>query len=370
MEGILTSDYRLAYPEFYNIYPIINEVSIYSGGSDNSKFSEKGLLLDDNYGRVLNSAVACPYGNSKHLPFYKVISKYQVAEELRVPFRKIPVFKFESVDALQLLINEIKQENATYEVLLRGQTKMYTINRSIEEKLFLFGEDALKEPSFHPSFLRSNFNEYFIYALWHSQTAMLLNDVGIDLKPSLTPEEYRSYCSDIYKIKNSPHFTTISLGFAQHYGLPSVGLDLTNDLKVAAWFASYNLLIDDEGIATPNVITDFSQSTIFIFRCPADTVFSYRDIKPKYLHNTRPDRQNAWFGHCGWGMSKNQLASYLTCAIRLNSNILNGFDEGYARFLFPQNSEDHVLDYFLNMKENTRNIGDVARALKKIYTIC
>ena len=370
MESINISDSKLEYPGFFNIYPIQNEISIHSGVNELAKNKDSSqLLVDDNYGRVLNDNIDCPYGNSKTINYYNHSKHHTIIDELRVPFRKIPIYKFEDYERLSKLISQIENENPGYEILLRGQNSLYTIGRLADENLFLFGDSKAKEPSFKPSFVRSNFNEFFMYGLWHSQTALMLNDVGIDLKEVLNSEDYLEYRKDVFKIKNSPHFTPISLGFAQHYGLPSVGLDLTKDIKVAAWFATNKLIIDKDGLAETRQLEDFSESTIFIFRCPKDTVFSHKSIKPKFIENTRPDRQDAWFCHSGWGLSKNQLASYLVCAIRLNDRALTVSNSDYTNYLFPDRSEDLVLNYFMDIKTNSKTTGEVKRALNKIYLL-
>lgn len=370
MQLINITDSKLEYPGFYNIYPIQNEMSIHSGIIELAKKEDSThFFIDDNYGRVLNENINCPYGNSKTINYYSHSAYHKIIDELRVPFRKIPVYSFEDYDSLSKLISQIERENPDYEILLRGQTSLYTIGRTSDENLFLFGDDKAKEPSFKPSFVRSDFNEFFIYGLWHSQTALMLNDVGIDLKKVLKSEDYLEYRKDVFKIKNSPHFTPISLGYAQHYGLPSVGLDLTKDIKVATWFATNKLIIDNDGLAETRQLEDFSESTIFIFRCPKDTVFSHKSIKPKFIENTRPDRQDAWFCHSGWGLSKNQLASYLVCAIRLNDQASNLSNSDYTNYLFPSRSVDLVLNYFMDIKENSKNTGEVKRALNKIYLL-
>ncbi|TSD63860.1 FRG domain-containing protein [Inquilinus sp. KBS0705] len=367
MEKITYDDPRIEYPAFYNIYPIMNERSASGTIDPVAKFDDRALWLDEQYGRVITAQNSAVYGSSNKLPYYKTYDRFKVVDYVRVPFRKIPIFEANEFAQIDALYTKLKHDEPGYQVLLRGQTTVYSLHREEDENMFLFGENTPKEPSFHPSFLRAKFDEYFMYALWHSQTAMLLNDIGVDLKSLLNESQYKEYKIDEYKIKNSAHFTPIALGFAQHYGLPSVGLDLTDNLKVAAWFASHTLPIDDLGITNPTSIIDFGKSTIFFFRCPLDTVFSYDAIKPKHLTNTRPDRQKAWFGHCGWGMAKNQLASYLICGIRIDIRILNLFDDNYANHLFPSRETDLVLDFFLNMKENKRNKGEVERALKRIY---
>ena len=364
MEKISLDDERLKYPGFFNIYPIQNEMSMSATTNSTAK---NEFWLDDFYGRIISNKVHNTYGNSQILGDYKTAKDNIAIEHLRVPFRKIPIFKYENMAQISLLINEITKENPDYEILLRGQTKQYTINRTEEEKLFLYGEKNPIEPSFQPSFIRSNFNEFFIYSLWHSQTALLLNDIGIDLSKILLDIDFEIFKKDVINIKLSPDFTPISLGFAQHYGLPSIGLDLTKSIKVATWFASHKMNIDEQGSTTITDLEDFSESTIYIFRCPKDSVFSHQMIKPKYINNTRPDRQDAWFGHVGWGCAKNQLASYLVCGVRLDETVLNLYDQNYADYLFPSKTEDLVLDYFMNVKNNSKYKGEVERALKKLY---
>jgi FRG domain len=362
-------DIRNKYPGFYNIYPIENEISIHSITKDSLLNKGGKYFLDDYYGRIIESNSVSPYGDGRKSGYYLRHYPEKIIDTLRVPFRKIPIYELDGTRQIQELIETIAEENPSHSILLRGQTTFYPLDRKKSETAFLYGEDSVKEPSFQPSFLRSNFNETFIYSLWHSQTALLLDDVGVDLSKFLTAKQLRDYYDDVTKIKGSPHFTPIALGFAQHYGMPSIGLDLTKDLKVALWFAANRLDINNEGIASTYPISDFSDSTLYIFRCPDEAVFSHKQIKPKFINNTRPDRQDAWFSHVGWGLAKNQLASYLVCGVRLTSNILNLFEATYAKYLFPSRNEDLVLNTFLDIVENEKYIGEVRRALNKIYTL-
>ncbi|MBL7699099.1 MAG: FRG domain-containing protein [Chitinophagaceae bacterium] len=371
MNEINQDDIRLAYPGFYNIYSIRNEISIHSMRlpTDDLPQHQNSYLLDDHYGRVLQSNVSMPYAHSDAIDFYVRDFDADIVDVLRVPFRKIPVYRFTDVHQIEKLANKLKDENEGYTVLLRGQTKFYPIKRDAEEFMFLYGENAPKEPSFHPSFLRSKFNDFFIYNLWHAQVANMLHDIGVDLSGFLPEVKIKEYYADVDKIKGSPHFTPLALGIAQHYGLPSIGLDLTKDVKVACWFASHELKTGDKGVTSAPPLVDFKESTIYFFRCPADAVFSHQHVKPKFVENTRPDRQDAWFCHAGWGFAKNQLGSYLMAAIRLDESILSIFKDGYDHHLFPGREEDLMLNFFLDMRENDSQKGEVARALERIYLL-
>lgn len=362
------NDIKIKYPGFYNIYPIQQEISLSSNIGQFADTSAK-LLLDDYYGRMINPNTSSVYGDSNLLDYYFSHYSKKCDEYLRVPFRKIPVFEFVNLEEIKAMIKMIEENNSGYEILLRGQCKQYTLQRSKQETKFLYGEETVIEPSFQPSFLRNNFNEYFIYNLWHSQLALMLNDVGIDLSEYLSKTQMQEYYSDVDNIKSSPHFTPIALGIAQHYGFPSIGLDLTKDINVATWFATNSLKINDDGNAKTEVIKNFDQSTIYIFRCPKDSVFSHKNIKPKFIENTRPDRQDAWFSHVGWGYSKNQLASYLVCAIRLKPEAADSLDKDLDEYLFPNRDKDLVLNYFLDAKSNPKYKGEVKEAFKKIYVL-
>ena len=371
MKKIKLDDPKLIYPGIHNIYPIMNETSIHSNlkTSDSSLPKPSEHILDTNYGRILNTTAQQPYGDSKSMGYYYYYrnENIDIIDNLRVPFRKIPVFKFADLTQVKSIIQQIEKENSDFEILLRGQTSVYTIERTPTELNYLYGDSVCKEPSFQPSFLRSNFDEYFIKNLWHNQTSSMFSDVGIDLKNVISETDLKIYYDDVNKIKGHFHFTPMALGYAQHYGLPSIGLDLTKDLKVALWFASHKMKIEKSGLCDLSELNDFKESTLFIFRSPKDTVFSHKQIKPKKISNTRPDKQDAWFCHTGWGDSKNQLATNLCCAVRLDSSILNEFEDDYGSSLFPNREEDLVLNYFLDMKNRKENVNEVQRALNKIY---
>ena len=177
MIKINPNDPRLNYPGFYNIYPIKNEISFTATTNKIFDSIDTCITIDENYGRIINPNIKNSYGDSDNLKFYKCSDKFKIVDELRVPFRKIPIFEYDKLKNITQIIKEIEDENPNHEILLRGQTSLYTINRSENEKKDLFGKSNTKEPSFQPSFVRSDFNEFFIYSLWHSQTALLLNDL-------------------------------------------------------------------------------------------------------------------------------------------------------------------------------------------------
>jgi hypothetical protein len=362
----------IKYPAFYNINSIRNEISSSAGISTNKLSKKSDFFIDTCYGKIYNNskkAIEGLYGISSNMKYYFNNKELELVNELRVPFRKIPIYRVSKIKEIQDVISIIKKENPDYEILIRGQTKNYLLTRTDEEKQLFYGSTDIKEPSFLPSYLRKNFNEIFLQSMWNNKASDLFNDIGFNYSKTLPEEKFSVYKKDINYIKNTCLMTPFSLGIAQHYGMPSVGLDLTSDLDVANWFASNSMNIGPSGSTTTKKVdsTQHKSSMIYIFRCPKDIVFDYQIVKPKVFPISRPDMQSAWFGHVGWGAASNQLASYLVCAFELSKEYLDNITTNLERKLFPSIEDDPILEYFLREKNKTYYEGDVKKVLETIY---
>ncbi|WP_019281444.1 FRG domain-containing protein [Vibrio anguillarum] len=360
------------YPALYNLNVMYNEIHPTCNTSTVNRELGEDYFVDSYYGRVYDSSYynnVAIYGRSQNMDYYINSVVLDIVDELRVPFRKVPVFSVSNIDQVHSVIEKVKLENEDYEILLRGQTKPYFIDREPEEQELFYGECGIKEPSFMPSHLRHDFDEVFLESMWHSQVSMLFNDVGYHYQGKLSQQELQLYLKDTNYIRHTHLVTPFSLGIAQHYGMPSVGLDLTDNLVVANWFASNHMNIGDDGLTTTTKVDSSSHLTsmIYIFRCPKNTVFDYKVVKPKVFPNSRPDAQNAWFGHVGWGEATNQLGGYLVCAFKLTESYLNSLPEGLEEELFPKVEDDPILQFFMRKRNNPHYEGDAKKALKNIY---
>lgn len=357
----------LQYPAFFNAYPILNEIA--GVGSDIGVRTSKSygeIYLDDYYGRIFDrhsQDIGSKYGRSNKMHHYVRPRAMEIIDEMRVPYRRIPIFLANDVKTITDAIDELQRTNSSYEVLLRGQTRTYLVERPEEESTHFYGEAKVKEPSFLPSHLRNKFDPHFLKCMWQSQAAILLNDIAYDLGPS--------FAATVTEFRSSPLFLFFALGIAQHYGMPSVGLDLTDRLDVACWFATHKIMTAPTGKAATALVDLGSDvdvdPTVFVFRCPKDAVFDYEAARPKDLPTGRPDRQAAWFGFVGWGLSLNQLASYLMCGFRLSKDIVADQDPALDRNLFPYGDDDVILQYFLKMRAMEKYEGEAKRALGGIY---
>ena len=362
----------LKFSAFYNVYPIRNEIGVGAQKGSHAACPYGEIYCDDYYGRVFDrqsNAVAPKYGRAAKMRYYVPIPSLEAVEELRVPYRKVPIYETTSLRLMEQVLAELRLKNEGYEILVRGQTKLYLLPRDLDECIHFYGEPTVKEPSLLPSHLRKNFDPYFLKCMWQSQAAMLLNDIGYDLAQSATGSNPNGFWNTIPDFRNSPVFVLYALGIAQHYGLPSVGLDLTNRLDVACWFATHTLAIAPDGKAAIQLIKfgEDQAPTILFFRCPKDAVFAYEVIKPREFPVGRPDHQSAWFGHVGWGAASNQLGSYLMCGFRLKQEILNELNSDLDETLFPSPSDDLVLKHFIKMRGQEKYEGEAKRALQGIY---
>lgn len=357
------TDKMLDYPILYNGYPIINEVH-YTIENVNSVSVDNFLLLDNYYGRFFTDNILnghALYGNTNNMNFYNsgAIVKNKVVEELRVPYRRIPIYECTELSEIESMFSEVQIQNPDYRILLRGQNKLYTIQRSEKENYLLFGDESAKEPSFLPSFLRQDYDELFLQSVWNNIASMLLSKIA---------SESQDLNDKLLMFRQNPYFQTFSLAIAQHYGLPSVGLDLTDDLRVALWFALNTIDINGDGHANNKLVDDDDESIIFIFRCPQDTVFKYHNWNIENIsENSRPELQHAWFNHVGWGLSKNQMALHLVCGFKVSKE-WNNRTFSSASEIFPNRETDYILDFFLKLIDKRINKDcKTGKMLSKIY---
>jgi hypothetical protein len=340
-----------------------------SGLPPDASCSIAETIIDKKYGRMftpdclLQHAV---YGYTARMKYYVDFPGLLLVDELRVPYRRIPIFAVDRLDVISDAVKRLTSENSGHTILLRGQGKTYLLERAQRESDLLYGQ-PVNEPSFLPSSLRLDFAEFTLQSIWHNQAAMLLNDIAFDLKSTLSPSDMDEFWKEIEWLQRSPQFDGFALGIAQHYGLPSVGLDVTDDVRVAAWFALYDVSMDASRMARSTLVSPDARPTVFVFRCPTDAVFDYRDVRPKHFPTGRPDRQSAWFAHVGWGSAANQMASYLMCGFRLSPDVAAQLPSDFCAHLFPKRDDDPILQFFLAMKNQAKYEGEAKRALQRIY---
>jgi hypothetical protein len=340
-----------------NGYPILNEASYASVCNYRNSFDSSQIYIDDYYGRFFEgdflNEVQAPYGN-QNLNYYNHggIFRLPIVGELRVPYRRIPIYKPSSLDEITDAVLSIAENNPSFRILLRGQNDIYFIPRDQEEQEFLYG-GKVDEPSFLPSFSRKELDEVKTINAWHNFASLLI--------------EQASGCGIAYPslFQETELFNLFALGIAQHYGLPSVGLDLTDNVNVALWFAMHDVTYSSAEPVKATLTTQNDNSMIYVFRCSPLSIFAYKNLNVN-LGAERPIRQSAYFNHCGWGLAKNQLALDLAAAFKVDECFAQFLPSQYIHHLFPSKDEDLLLRTALEIR-NRFSDTEFGNLLSHIY---
>ena len=330
-----------------NGYSITNERSRYTLPltSNSNVYEPSKMYLDDNYGRfysgeILNHSMGI-YGNPL-MPYYDHGGQITlpIVDVIHVPYRKIPVYKVNSLGDIAPHLQEFAAYSPNHTILLRGQNNFYQLQRKNQKELVqLYYNTSVKEPSFLPSMTRRAICYHDTVSVWHNVAAMLLQRLKA------------GHHSIDENIRLSEKFHLFSLAVAQHYGLPSVGLDLTDDLAVALWFALYEATYSStEPVKAELIPADCNTANIYVFRCDKRTYFKFEDVVGDIGIN-RPSAQHAYFNHCGWGMQRNQMALQLMCAFRVDRLMAKELPSDIIRTIFPRIEDDEVLRILLDIKK-------------------
>ena len=293
--------------------------------------SNDDLIVDRYYGQVysrmpLNSAAL--YGRTPALPAFNC-EQLENDGFLRVPFRRIPRCVVRSRAEIEELVGRIQSPDPNLKIQYRGQSQEHLIVRSSETSQWLYGEDRVMEPSLQTSASRRTPPLESIMPEWCAAIRLFLEDRGQPL--SIGDEDKMG----------GPDFWLFALSLAQHYGLPTAGLDVTDRLDVALFFA---LMKYDKPkgtqLATYTRPLKYQLRPVIYVLAPSESQqFIWNDRRIEALPMGRPDRQSAQFIHVGWGYATNACARRIVIAFYLDPD--GDFGElPPVSDLFPATGED------------------------------
>lgn len=343
-----------------NIQPYRNEYSPFS------RIHEVGpaapgdeVLVDTYYGLAYDPwirAGGVPYGLTDKLP--KGPLDDLAAGYLRIPFARIPCIKVRDKVGLMRVVERIKQSYPDLPLLFRGQSSEYLLNRRADTLEALYG-DRVQEPSLLPSADRRGINIDMVGPVWCGTLRWFLDLWATKRKDDA---QYKR----IHEVGQHYLFHRFALAMAQHYGLPSSGLDVTDSIETALFFALHSF---SRSQTEPNILLcsrttrEGSAPVLYIFGVEIDMHYiSFEGQLLGELPNNRPSRQSAFFLHRGWGMARNQAACNLLVALYPD---LDG-DYGtlpMADYLFPGPKEDL---FGVAIESAKRYIGDKLPELNRL----
>ena len=307
-----------------------------------------GYLLDKHYRssfRAHDLGSQALYGardvlRDHYAAFYKNLV---FADLLRCKHYCVPMIDVSNPAELSAITNEIPIHSKEG-IFFRGQTSLYPLSRHAKVKSMLFGDSTSLEPSLGTSAARSNFD----YDQLHFALRYFIQDYVIRGASILEPfDEGRKRWQEL-SLSPLCELDYAIMALAQHYGLPSHGLDVTTSTDIAIWFAT-NVWSKAGNWATYRRKTEaeWGDDPVrwpVVFACQQVThslgmsLQKCRELSGFGLSAVRPDRQEASFFHGGHSDHQNRLAETVVCVFRLKP----GSWRTHASYeqLFPPLEED------------------------------
>lgn len=267
-----------------------------------------------------------------------------------------PIVDVSSAEELRAHISTIPNRHSEG-VFFRGQGRLYLLQRDPVVRQMLFGNSCSVEPSLITSASRYLTYDYDIvhFALKHflEQKILLRDEIaGSDLYMEWQGRSTSADC----------RLDSAILALAQHYGLPSHGLDVTDSVDVALWFAT-NVFSKDAATGVSGYkkmqADEWPQDPAqwpVVIACQAVTISiqsslqDCQELADFGFGAQRPISQKARFFQGGHSDHQNRLAEAVVCVFRLTPG--DYMTECSFESLFPPPSEDSAYRTMLEFAES------------------
>ncbi|WP_345449224.1 FRG domain-containing protein [Arthrobacter gyeryongensis] len=279
---------------------------------------------------------------------------------LSVPFRTVPRYFADSADTLITLLEENSQSAVSNSLgdgvpLYRGQNREHTLQRSRATRLKLFGDAHAIEPSLLPSGTRRS---------TPAAAATAFNSL-IESAVEISPEKPHSYDHETWSTFRGDNLKT---SFAQHYGLATPSLDLTEDFLVACWFATTRLQLATPGILRASPVDDEDICVIYVLRPDMD---AGAPIDVQMSPYGRPARQRGWVTTNTWGWRSNDAARHLEAAVYFEGRLRHELKPVLPQSdqLFVPQGSDVLMDLALSIGNRLPDSPITDALLRDLYRV-
>jgi len=271
-----------------------------------------------------------------------------ISLNLRWRFNDIPVFPVCNSHELEVIASTLKKHvRQNQRIYFRGQNNQYNIHRGPKTRELLYGSSDVLEPSMLSTAFRWRFPYISIERYWRT----IISDIDYRITGF---KDRRWWVEDrfeaIYVSKNAmiAKWNSISvMAIAQHYGMPTYGLDVTTSIDIAWWFATHKYGSNyGHSFYRPHVWEGFSIQSwpvIYVLRSGSGEYIGKLDLPAK-----RPGRQEAVFAKGGWGPHGNICVDDLIALIVLAPEI--GVAPGTTTEIFPGIYEDPMYAELIKLK--------------------
>lgn len=348
----------------------VNEINLANLPSTINPWDKKenhrwGIFIDRNYQTpflALRPDDYALYGRSNELfrdhfdPFREGL---KIVGSVRSKHYAIPIIEASNVDELQAIVAKLRTNPRVRDnVFFRGQTSAYSLSRTDSVKRILFGRTDVIEPSLLGASPRRGLD----YNHVHSPFQVMVQDFMYQEAAKVNkPLEHLHQKWNQFICDNPAKWEIGVMALAQHYGIPTHGLDITSSIEVALWFATnkykrdsstgkvqYVTLPNDSWSVDPQKwpVIYLIQPVTYSIR---PSIHSIQSLESLGVTALRPIRQHAHFFMGADTLHQNRLAEALACLVRLRP----GSWESSLKyeFLIPRPTEDPAYDFMLKVKE-------------------
>jgi FRG domain len=267
-----------------------------------------------------------------------------------------PVLEVGSIDEIHDLLGRIPihEEPGPF---LRGQPRLFTLQRTDGVRRLLFADSCAVEPSLTTSASRRAGYDYdrlhFALRFFLELKLLAASDAADGWQAALASPA----CELDYAL----------MALAQHYGLPSHGLDITTNPEVAVWFAT-NLLEIGDGRAGytamsaddwPEHVDDWPVAFVHqaVTHPLRGSLHDCHELDAFGFGALRPERQSARFFLGGHSDHQNRIAESVVCVLRLRPA---DYETGVSfDHLFPSPDEDAGYQVMLEFAEFAGLTSDI-----------
>jgi tetratricopeptide (TPR) repeat protein len=335
-----------------------------------------GFILDSYYQTVFfpfEAKAYALYGTKGDLyrdHFVEFRHGLNIVGSVRAKHYSVPIIEVGSLAELRELARRLPQfeGNPCY---YRGQTRPYAISRWPEVKQLLYGTEDVVEPSLQGAAPRRilDYNDF------HPAFQLLVQDLLCELCLA-NGGDLEELHDRWFNTSSSVAATwdTAVMALAQHYGIPTPGLDITSSLEVALWFATNKFNKDANGQSRYIKVTQSEWETeremwpVVYFILPVSnslkpSIRSIQHLEELGLIALRPKHQHGFFFMGADTIHQNRMAEALVCVVRLQPA---EWETGLTfKELFPSPEEDPSYDYILRIKRNY-SLGPFSPFVKEI----
>ena len=278
----------------------------------------------------------------------------------RAKYWRIPLFQATERTQLLDVIDQVRQALPGGKLLFRGQNDHFRVPRDPWAMRVLYGDGEVDELSLTTTASRGStfpYDTVFPRLQLDLQGLMYADlpterfgayDVAEDGTIVYADGEVkRRY--DTWRKCGFAWDVTV-MGIAQHYGIPTHGLDLTEDVEIAVWMAvneAFSYPADQETRYWFRPLERGRHQPVIYVVAPINTGLALRERRIPGLESVRQDRQHAHLYFGGWGYHANLCAEEVVAGIVLRPGIASELPTDHV---FPGPETDPLYGALLELK--------------------